>query len=180
MSTRSVVVLLIVALSLAVAVLLFERDVGREVEADPDEYKVFKAYAKDQVKLVNLVRGDLTVQLVREGEGWKMYSPVRAEAQSKRVEKLLEQLGELMEVARPIMVPAGEKIKLEQYGLDNPAGKIIVRYGGVGGAELSLGQRTKEPGRLYARLGKENRVIIIDAAVMKLLETVAGDKNFYR
>ncbi len=55
MSTRSVVVLLIVALSLAVAVLLFERDVGREVQPDPDEYKVFKAYAKDEVRLVNLV-----------------------------------------------------------------------------------------------------------------------------
>ena len=108
MSTRSVVVLLIVALSLAVMVLLFEREVGREVEPGPDEYKVFKAYAKDQVKLVNLVRGDLTVQLVRQGEGWQMNSPVRAVAASRRVEKLLEQLGDLMEVARPIKGQAGE------------------------------------------------------------------------
>ena len=170
---------MIVALSLAVAVLLFERDVGREVQPDPDEYKVFKAYAKDQVNWVNLIRGDLTVQLVREGQAWKMYSPVRAEAQNERVEKLLEQLAELMEVARPVKVAPGERIKLEQYGLDNPVGKIIVKYGGVE-AQLSLGQRTKKYNQLYARLGKENRVMIIDAKVMKLLEDVTADKNFYR
>ena len=180
MSTRSVVVLLIVALSLAVMVLLFEREVGREVEPGPDEYKVFKAYAKDQVKLVNLVRGDLTVQLVRQGQGWQMTLPVRAAAANKQVEKLLEQLGGLMEVARPVKVPAGEKINLEQYGLSNPWGKIIVTYGGVTGAQLSLGQRTREHNQVYARLGKENRVMVIDAKAMKLLEEVAADKNFYR
>ncbi len=180
MSNRSVVVLLIVALSLAVMVLLFEREVGREVEPGPDEYKVFKAYAKDQVHWVNLVRGDLTVQLKRQGDDWQMKLPVRAVAKSKEVEKLLEQLGDLMEVARPIKGRAGEKIDLEQYGLSNPWGKIIVSYGGVKGAELSLGQRTRKHNQLYARLGEENRVMVIDAKAMKLLEEVAADENFYR
>ncbi len=179
MSTRSVIILLVVALSLAAMVLLFEREVGREVETSPDEYKVFKAYGEDQVKWVNLVRGDLTVQLERQGDGWGMRSPVQAAAQSPRVAKLLRELGELMEVAQPIKGEPGEKMALEQYGLRNPWGKIIVRYGGVE-AELSLGQRTKKQNQLYARMGKENRVMVIDAKVMRLLDEVAADENFYR
>ena len=76
MNTRSVIILLIVALSLAVMVLLFEREVGREVEPSSDEYKVFKAYSVDQANWVSLVRGDLTVQLQRQGAEWQMNSPV--------------------------------------------------------------------------------------------------------
>ncbi len=126
MSTRSVVVLLIIAMSLAGMVLLFERQVGREVEAGADEYKVFKAYAKDQVHWVNLVRGDLTVQLVRQAQGWQMNSPVQAEAAGQRVEKLLGQLGELMEVAAPIKGQAGQKMNLEQY---QPVQEMVYQHG---------------------------------------------------
>ena len=139
MSTRSVVILLVVALSLAVMVLLFEREVGREDGPSPDEYKVFKAYSKDQVNRVNLVRGDLTVQLQRQAEGWQMNSPVSAVAESSRVEELLEQLGRLEEVDRPIKGGAGEKIDLpEPYKVETLSRKILVIGGGITGISAAL------------------------------------------
>src|SRR3989304_2981497 len=180
MSNRSVIILLIVALSLAAMVLLFERQISQEVRPSPDEYKVFKAYSKDQVDSVSLVNGELAVRLERDAEGWHLSSPVAGPADEKRVDKLLEQLGELMEVATPIKAAAGEKIKLADYGLSNPSRRIIVSYGGVAEAALSLGQQTEKQNQLYARWGEENRVIIINAEVSNLLEEIAADQNFYR
>ncbi|NIA07476.1 MAG: DUF4340 domain-containing protein [Actinobacteria bacterium] len=180
MSNRSVVALLIVALSLAGMVLIFERQISQETEPSTDEYKVFKAYSIDQVESVSLVNGDLAVQLKRRPEGWQLTSPVVAAADEQRVKKLLSQLAELMEVEAPIKAAPGKTINMATYGLAEPSQKIIVSYGGVQEAGLSLGHRTERQDRLYARLGKENRVMIIDAGVSRLLEEIAADTNLYR
>ena len=180
MSNRSIVVLLIIALSLAGMVLLFERQISQKAEPSADEYKVFKAYSEDEVHSVSLVNGELAVRLEYDGEGWRLLSPVTAAADEKRVGELLVQLGELMEVAAPIKAGAGKEIELAEYGLANPSRRIIVSYGGVKDAALSLGRRTEKHDQLYGRLGKENRVIIINTAATKLLEEIAADRNFYR
>ena len=180
MSNRSVVVLLIVAMSLAGMVLIFERQISQEVGPSVDEYKVFKAYSTDQVESVSLVNGDRSVQLRRDADGWQLTSPVVAAADEERVEKLLSLLGELKEKEAPIKAAPGKTINMATYGLSEPSQKIIVSYGGVKEAGLSLGHRTEEQEQLYARLGKENRVMIIDAGVSRLLEEIAADKNLYR
>ena len=102
MSTRSVMILLVVALSLAGMVLLFERQVSREIKPSADEYKVFKEYRRETVHKISLIEGDLAVQLMKDGEGWQMTSPEAAVANGQRVEELLEKLGELTEEDKPI------------------------------------------------------------------------------
>ena len=180
MSNRSVVVLLIISLSLAGMVLLFERQISQKTEPSADEYKVFKAYSEDEVLSVSLVNGELAVRLERDGDGWRLLSPMTAVADEKRVGALLGQLGELVEVAAPIKAGAGKGINLAEYGLANPSRRIIVSYGGVTDAALSLGRRTEKHDQLYGRLGKENRVIIVNAEATKLLKEIAADQNFYR
>lgn len=180
MSTRSVVVLLAVALTLAAMVMLFERQVSQETKPSEDEYKVFKEYRAEQVQKVSLIDGNLAVQLLRDVEGWQMRSPVMAVADEQRVQALLGRLGELMEVAQAVKAKPGEQVNLKEYGLDDPSRRIIVSYGGVAEAALSLGNRVVSGDQLYARLGKENRVMIIDAEVSKLLDEVRTDANYYR
>lgn len=180
MSTRSVVILLVVALSLAGMVLLFEREVSREVEPSADEYKIFKEYRSEEAHKVSLIYGDMAVQLMRDVEGWQMTSPEVAVADTQRVEELLGRVGDLMEVAQPIKAKPGQQVNMAEYGLDDSSRRIIVSYGGVAEAALTLGSRVANADRLYARLGNENRVMIIDAGASKLLEEVRQDGNYYR
>jgi hypothetical protein len=162
MSTRSSPFLktyaaLVVVAALFAYILLVEAKKPDMGEGGPKEKAL--AVERDKVREIVLAReGGDGIRLVKQGEGWRLASPLSAPADATEVDSLLSSIANL-EIAEVVTeTPA----RLSDFGLE-PA-KASLTLGIEGAAEparLLLGDKAPDGANLYAKLPAQARVFVI-------------------
>jgi hypothetical protein len=129
MNDRTMIVLVLSALSLGAGILYFERPVGRRESAASDDRRVFPGIDRTNIQEIVLTSGGKVVALRRAGGTWLMKEPAEDRTDPRQVEALVSLLTELTQAARPIESRGGRVVRLAEYGLETPSEKITVRYG---------------------------------------------------
>lgn len=132
----------------------------REPSAGTDTKKE-KVFGVDQAKIAALSiassAGESTM-LEKQGDRWKMLTPVATDADESEVSSVVSNLSSL-EMQRVVEEAAKD---LKQYGLDPP--RVDVGFKADGDKEfrhLQIGDKTATGGDLYAKLGSSPRVFLI-------------------
>ncbi len=109
------------------------------------------------VRAIKVVKGGQSVTVAREGDLWKLTSPIKADAQAGKVYDLLYALKEL----RYTELVQEKRGDLSQYGLKAPQAEVEVSTtDGSPLPALLFGKSEKD--RLYAKLASDPAVYAID------------------
>ncbi len=121
------------------------------------------------------------LSLRRDGDRWRILSPIRAPAESSKVEGLLGDLTALRAVEGPDGFVADGVKDFAPYGLDKPALTIVLAgetSSGVPEDRVLIGKPVpNEPGHFYARRSDENDVVNVDA---KAIVDLGDDPHAFR
>jgi hypothetical protein len=132
----------------------------REDTPDKPREKVV-TFDKAKAKEISLTAGGETVQLVKEGTGWRLTAPHAAPADANEVEGILSTLSSL-ETDEFVTDPGS----LADYGLDNPRSSLsVVVDGNSEPVKLVLGEKTPDGASVYAKLPSQPRVFILPSYV---------------
>ena len=147
-----------------------KREVKPEGSAAAKE-KVF-VLDKSKVEELSLATGNETVQLVRQGESWRLTVPFQAAADKSEVDALLTGL-EGLEVEEVVADTPGD---LAAFGLASPHTTVGVRMqGATEPVKLLVGGKTPDAGALYAKQASQPRVFIIPSYVESTFSKKASD-----
>ena len=126
--------------------------------ADKDEKKKEKIFKleKAKVKELSLAPSGETITLAKDGEKWKLTTPVTVPADANEVDSLLTTL-ENLELDE---VVAENATDLKQFGLDAPKNSVSVTQAGAP-AKLLLGDKTPDGNGVYAKTPDKPRVFTI-------------------
>lgn len=126
----------------------------------------------EAVTAITLASADGTVELRKEGDGWRLVQPVDARADDAAVKALLTTLADA-EIQKTIdELPAD----LASFGLDTP--KVTVRVTRTGETEptsLAVGRNTPIGGKVYVRRGDEPKLHLTSTSVSFGLTKKAKD-----
>lgn len=129
----------------------------------------------DRAWLINPY-GD-TIEMEREGDGWKVAWPVTDDGDAPALEMLLRQVVPGQKIAEYTDVE-----RLADYGLDAPYATLILRSSRYGRTDtIHIGDKTPTSFRAYARLGGSRTVLVTrDLAHNVMQKTLfhLRDKNF--
>ncbi|HZE88144.1 MAG TPA: DUF4340 domain-containing protein [Verrucomicrobiae bacterium] len=125
---------------------------------------------------LELVRPDGAIRVAKDGETWRLTSPVEARADGEEVQGLLSTLSWL-ETDRKLEASPDD---LGAYKLAPPALKIVVKRGS-GGLDLTLlvGDKAAVGSAYYARRGESGDVVTTSTSIDRLLQATA-DKLRYK
>lgn len=166
MSTRSSPFLktyaaVVVVFALFAYILLVEAKKPDTGEGGPKE----KALAVDRanVKEITLARqGAEEIRLVKQGDGWRLASPLAAPADGTEVDSLLSSIANL-EIAEVVAESPG---KLADFGLEPPKATLSLGLEGASEpARLLLGDKAPDGTNLYAKLPAQGRVFVIPSHI---------------
>jgi len=156
---KSTLALLIVLVGLG-AYIYFVASKPKEDTASKQE-KVFASFATDKVSelKVKAASGDVT-SLKKDGETWKIVSPITEKAADSEVSGLTSAL-EQVDIAR---VVDENPASLKEFGLDSPQVEVEFKSSdGKSNGRLLLGEKNATGGNVYARRNDEKRVFLIPA-----------------
>jgi hypothetical protein len=166
---RSTVVALAVLAAFAGYIYWYEREPVSDAEGE----KIFEV-EKESIERIELQRSPESEPVVLEkGEkGWRLTSPIAADADEAELDLLLQNL-ETMEFERA--VAKASAVKLADFGLD-PA-KIEVRFRTKGGGTRSLafGSDTPTPSNQYARRDGGEDVLVVASHLSMNFDKSAWD-----
>ena len=106
-----------------------------------------------------------TVEVIREGDLWKLKQPFEAEARPEKMDEMLSALHDLKSTDVPL-TDAGD---LAQYGLATPAVTVTLHFP-EGEKKLELGERDYTGLATYARVSGDDRVHFVDASLLFTLK----------
>ncbi len=104
------------------------------------------SFDRAQVKEVVVEAKGGSVRLARAGEGWRITSPISADADRGAVDALLDRLATL--TRRSEVAPAGGS--LAPYGLEKPRAKVTL-VGAGGTQSLAIGDESSFDGSLFVQ-----------------------------
>lgn len=163
MNFRTTLILLVV-LAAALSFVAVSRWMGgAEPPADGDGYKLI-AFKSDQVTEVRIrQQGKAELVLQKDGENWKMATPVTAEAERFQVSDLVERV--IGAEPRPGLVPLGGDM-LKSTGLDAP--RIVIDLKNKDGKTetLEVGNRSALGTDLYVRVKGQKDGRMVSAGVL--------------
>jgi hypothetical protein len=145
--------------------------VERPAMEKESEKKLVMTLTPDSVTRVELIRGEDTIELSREGTDWRLTKPLSAPADQRAVEALIRTVAEAEEKRR---IDAPES--LQQFGLEPPTvvvgltdrdGKTLPRLAIGGSAPIGFS--------VYLRRGDEPAVLMTNAAVRSALDKKVDD-----
>jgi len=145
--------------------------VAAKKEAEKERTDVLLPFPASAIDAIAFVAGPETVSLVRDGDTFRITSPIKAPAEKSTVEGVASRLAGL-KIVRSI----GEQKDLKAYGLENPRLKIMLNVeagksvdGGApsaaGSYEFDLGDDNSYDGTIFAKLGGSSRVVVVEAGV---------------
>ena len=124
-------------------------------------------FDRAKVKELVLARGGESVRLVRDGDVWRMTSPLVAPADADALGSLLGTLEGLEVDAVAVETPAS----LAPYGLDPAKVRLsVVVEGSAAPLDLLLGDEVPAAGGIYAKRASEARVVVIPSWSASSLE----------
>lgn len=126
-------------------------------------------FDRDAMDRFEVVSGERTIELVKDGDDWRLAAPLAAAADFGTVEGLIGSLGS----GRMRAVAAEDADALEEYGLDAPAHTVSL-HAGSATATLHVGAET-EDGTYYAHDAARPLVFTVDSTLVTNLERGAED-----
>lgn len=120
---------------------------------------------------IEIASDEETIEFTKDGEDWRLATPLAAAADFAAVEGLIGSLGS----GRMLAVESETADALEEFGLDAPARTVSLR-GGSATATLQLGAETPD-GTFYARDAARPLVFTVDAT---LVTSLTRDASEYR
>jgi len=156
---RSTLVLFLVLVALGAYIFFVERKREPATEGEAEvKKKVFSIEAGKFEELQLTASGGDQTTLTKQGERWKIVSPVAAEADEGEVSGITSNLASL-EQQRVIDEKAAD---LKPYGLDTPRIRVGFRAAGDKAVKrLLLGSKTPTGGDMYAKLEDGPAVFLV-------------------
>jgi hypothetical protein len=163
MSWRKTLGLVIVAALLGGYYYWYEVKGGEQRKAAEEAAQRIFQLSKDAIEAVAITRGNETVKLARDAaEGWVLVAPVRAKADQRSVEEVLDGLVE----GKRDKVIAEQATDLADFGLKEPS--MVVEAAVKDAATptvLQFGARTPTMTGYYAREGEQPKVLMVPASL---------------
>jgi len=142
---------------------VYEIRLGPEREqAESRRGRVFAAEPKDATAL-ELQRGDETIRLAREGDGWRMTAPVATRADRGKVD---ETLTSVLMAKSDREIDAAPKTPAE-FGLAPPAAQATVTLKDGKTLTLTLGAKSPTGVWVYARKRDKPNVFVVSEGVLR-------------
>jgi ribosomal protein L12E/L44/L45/RPP1/RPP2 len=159
MSWKTTLGLVIVAALLGGYYYWYEVKGGEQRKAAEEAAQRLFQLNKDAIETVTLKRQNDTIKLVKDStEGWMLVEPVRAKAEQRTVDEVLDGLGE----GKRDKVIAEQASDLADFGLNQPS--LVVEATVKDQATptvLQIGARTPTFSGYYAREGEQSKVLTI-------------------
>jgi len=124
---------------------------------------------REKVDRVEIETPDRTVKVAKQGDDWRLTSPVDARADFGAVEGIIGRLNTTPMKA----ITAAEATDLKEYGLDKPAATVRVMSGSAQ-ASLAIGKSAGE-GVVYAKDLSRPMVFTVESALFDELKKPADD-----
>lgn len=161
MNPRATLILLVVTLAVLGGLYTIRHTVEPTREAE--ENRRFAAiFEPEDVREIDITRGNETVSLHREGTGWRLTAPVADRASPEAVDRLL-MAARFMEVHD--RQPGRDPSKFSQAGLVPPRFRIELRGGK--NTVINIGAATALPQEVFAHVGS-------GSGVLRVADTIAG------
>jgi hypothetical protein len=106
-------------------------------------------FAPARVKAITVEAKGETTALVRSGDGWRIESPVQADAERAAVEGLLNKVSDLRR--KSSIATAPDAASLERYGLTRPRAQVTLTLEDGKKDTLSLGDDNAFDGTVFVR-----------------------------
>jgi len=122
----------------------------------------FADWDAGDVRKVSMKDGDQTVELERREDGWRLTKPLKDEASTDAVGKLL---GALVDLRSLDHIPSGEfksgKLELKDFGLRNARRVIAVQTETDGEKRIFFGKEAAGADQVYVRTGEGDDVYLV-------------------
>lgn len=137
----------------------------RDPDSEPPVSEFAHVTSKD-VRRVEIKRSTGGFTLVKEGDRWVFEAPSKVRANTETVDTWLKGLLEDATVSRSLK---GQAESISSYGLDKPAGELVLTTKGGDTRTLQVGKSFSVPGEAadsstyYAREAKDGRLFMLTA-----------------
>ena len=159
MSWKKTLGLVVVVALLAGYYYWYEVKGGEQRKASEEAAQRIFQLKKEAIETVTLKRPNEVIKLAKDpNEGWMLTEPVRAKADQRTVDEVLDGLVE----GKREKVVAEQASDLGEFGLQEPS--LIVEATGKDGAApsiLQIGARTPTMSGYYAREGEQSKVLMV-------------------
>ena len=174
MSSRTPIILLVIAAILLAYVLLFERGRPGRKEIDSRSGLLLEAVVRERITRVRIASGDERVALLRQGEGfdetWTVEEPKQAPADPEVIEDYLRNW-EFAIPVRTLQSPSAED--LQNFGVDTPKAEVTFEMDRAK-VRVSLGSGSPVDGGGYVRIDDGPEVVVVGDDVVALFDRTAG------
>ena len=175
MKKSQVYLLILVLAVLSYAYFVEYRGSEKKLELENQQAKLID-FQKDQINRIELKTevSEKPVILNKNENGWTLESPIEEIADNQRVDEFLNPLVEEM---RSAIAQSGEKIDWKTFGLEVPAGQIVLRTNLGQSVEFSVSNLKNFEGESFIRKNNENSVYTASAS---WLERIYKNETFFR
>ena len=163
MSWKTTLGLVVVAILLGGYYYWYEVKGGEQRKAAEEATQRIFQLQRDTIDAVTISRGSEVVKLARDAnEGWMLTEPVRAKAEQRAVDEVLDGLVE----GRRDKVIAEHAAELADFGLHEPGMVVQATIRDVATPiVLNIGARTPTMGGYYAREGEQSKVLMVPTSL---------------
>ncbi len=123
------------------------KDAAKEAKRSAEER--LYSFAPAKVKALTVEAKGETTALVRAGDGWRLESPVHADAERATVDALVDRIAELGR--KSSVAPAPDAAALARYGLASPRAKVALTLDDGKKETLALGDENAFDGTAFVR-----------------------------
>ena len=176
MNWKPTLVLLVIAAALYLFFDFYENKRPSTIDLAHNAAVVF-AYDRNQVDALTVTDHDTKIELHRgEANHWKMLAPVTDRADGPLIEEVMTTLESMRKVDT---ITAGflSKVKIADYGLQNPREKLAVTDNKGHTTEFCFGNETAIEGKVYVQATGGGDVFVVNDDLKKLLQK---DVNSWR
>ena len=159
MSWKTTLGLVVVAALLGGYYYWYEVKGGEQRKAAEEATQRIFQLKKDAIEAVTISRGQEVIKLAKDAnEGWMLIEPVRAKADQRTVDEVLDGLVE----GKRDKVIAEQAAELADFGLKEPSHRRASHRQRRGTPIiLNIGARTPTMGGYYAREGEQSKVLMV-------------------
>lgn len=163
MSWKRTLGLVVVAALLGGYYYWYEVKGGEQRKAAEEAAQRIFQLQKDAIEAVTITRGNETIKLTRDAtEGWMLTEPVRAKAEQRTVDEVLDGLVE----GKRDKVIAEQSNDLAEFGLKEPSLVVHATVKDVSApTTLQFGARTPTMSGYYAREGEQSKVLMVPTSL---------------
>ena len=163
MSWKTTLGLVVVAALLGGYYYWYEVKGGEQRKAAEEATQRIFQLKKDAVEAVTISRGQEVIKLARDAtDGWMLIEPVRAKAEDRSVDEVLDGLVE----GKRDKVITEQAADVADFGLKEPSIVVQATVKDVGTPIiLNIGARTPTMGGYYAREGEQSKILMVPTSL---------------